>query len=215
MPKSSRYDQRSDSRRRGVAQLVELGECLHKLTFAGPSIFHDQRPDAEEEKRLRDRIGALELELKEFTSDKSKRVLRPAPTFRGTERTAVSPFWAAFFTPRMPRHSAGRIMDCKRPGQCPLLPMGGAVSRGTTGCTTGGTTQRMCVALWAAKVRRSRGRDMAVSYLASYPKMREIHRKNTQTAPKYDGETKLDDIPQIIRVGVLASHRRTPVEAPH
>ena len=56
---------------------------------------------------------------------------------------------------------------------------------------------------------------MAVSYLASYPKMGEIHKKNTQTAPKYDGETKLDDIPQIIRVEVLASHRRTPVKAPH
>ena len=48
---------------------------------------------------------------------------RPAPAFRGKERIAVSPFWAAFFTGRMPPHSAARIMDCERPGQCPLLPM--------------------------------------------------------------------------------------------
>jgi hypothetical protein len=47
---------------------------------------------------------------------------RQAPSFRGTERIAVSPFFAAFFTPRMPPYSAQRITACRKPALCPLVP---------------------------------------------------------------------------------------------
>lgn len=46
-----------------------------------------------------------------------------AGLFRGEPRIKVSPFYAALVTHAMPPKSAGRILNLRRAGMCPLLPL--------------------------------------------------------------------------------------------